>query len=108
LLTSNYGTCPPLTYRQGLTGSTSWVSAGTTNFSVSTGSVNMQCGTNTTTTGTSTVTYPLSYSGNPLVLLTAIGPGNSNIWLASGPTATNFVVTSNTPSQTFSWLSLGI
>jgi hypothetical protein len=112
VLTSNYGTCPPLTYRQGLAGSSSWVSPGaaltTFNFPLSTGSVNMQCGTAATKGGKATVTFPLSYSASPLVLLTAIGPGNSNIWITPAPAEYEFSVVANTLVQTFSLLSLGI
>ena len=107
VVTSNYGTCPPLTFRQGALG-TNWITAGTNNVPLGTGSVNMQCGTGVTATNTLTVTYPLSYAGQPIVLLTAIGAGNSNIWVSTAPTTTNFVVTSNTAAQTFSWMSIGI
>ena len=107
VVTSNYGTCPPLTYRQGAAG-TNWTTAGTTNVPVGTGYVNMQCGSNVCTAGTSTVTFPLSYSGQPIVILTAVGTGNSNIWVSTAPTLTNFVVTANTSTQQFSWMSVGI
>jgi hypothetical protein len=107
VVTSNYGTCPPLTFRQGALG-TNWITAGTNNVPVGIGSVNMQCGTGVTATNTLTVTYPLSYAGQPIVLLTAIGAGNSNIWVSTAPTTTNFVVTSNSAAQTFSWMSIGI
>jgi hypothetical protein len=103
----NYGTCPPLTYRQGAAG-TNWTTAGTTNVPVGTGYVNMQCGSNVCTAGTSTVTFPLSYSGQPIVILTAVGAGNSNIWVSTAATSTNFVVTANTSTQQFSWMSIGI
>jgi hypothetical protein len=106
VVTSNYGTCPPLTFRQGVSAA-GWSQAGTTNVPLGTGSVNMQCGAAVCSSGTVTVNFPLSYASNSLVMLTATGTGNGNLWVSSNTTS-SFTVTANTPTQTFNWLCLGI
>ena len=106
VVTSNYGTCPPLTFRQGVSAA-GWSQAGTTNVPLGIGSVNMQCGAAVCSSGTVTVNFPLSYASNSLVMLTATGTGNGNLWVSSNTTS-SFTVTANTPTQTFNWLCLGI
>jgi hypothetical protein len=113
-VSSNYGTCPPLTYRQGgPVNSQGWATPGTTNRAVIGGSVNWQCGTNNvlaTATGagafTCQVTFPLSYTSNPCVFVTSYGI-TGNIYVAS-ITNTTFNAWTNAASVPFGWNSIGV
>jgi hypothetical protein len=112
--TSNYGTCPPLTYRQGgPTATQGWATPGTTNYSIIGGSLNMQSGTNAIGTaaagaGTFTVAigFPLSYTSNPAVQVTSYGI-TGNIY-ASLITNLGFTAVANAASVPFGWLAMGI
>jgi hypothetical protein len=112
--TSNYGTCPPLTYRQGgPTATQGWATPGTTNYSIIGGSLNMQSGTNAVGTvpsgaGTFTVAigFPLSYTSNPAVQVTSYGI-TGNIY-ASLITNLGFTAVANAVSVPFGWLAMGI
>jgi hypothetical protein len=111
--TSNYGTCPPLTYRQGgPTATQGWATPGTTNYPVIGGSLNMQSGTSVITTSsgagnfTVQITFPLSYTSNPAVMVTPYGI-TGNIY-ASLITNAGFTALANGQSVPFGWLAMGI
>jgi hypothetical protein len=56
-------------------------------------------------TTTQFIPFPVSYTGNPIVLVTSYGT-HGNIWVST-ITSTNFSVSANTAQQ-FEWLSIGI
>ena len=100
------GVCTPMIFRQGTAGA-NWntPAANTSTVAVTSGAVQMQCGANTMVTTTQFIPFPVSYTGNPVVLVTSYGT-HGNIWVAS-ITSTNFSVSANTAQQ-FEWLSIGI
>ena len=100
------GVCPPIVYRQGAAG-VNWntPAANTSTVAVTSGAVQMQCGANTMVATTQFIPFPVSYTGNPVVLVTSYGT-HGNIWV-SAITTTNFSVSANTTQQ-FEWLSIGI
>ena len=108
-VSSSYGVCPPLTARQGVAASTAWNPSGGTqgNFFLNSGVVSMQAGSNTMAASPTTITFPIAYVNNPLVLITPYSTtATTNPWV-SAITATNFQVTW-TNFGTFEWISIGI
>jgi hypothetical protein len=108
-VSASYGMCPPLTARQGVAASTNWNPSGGTqgNFFLNSGVVNMQAGSNTMAVSPTTITFPISYTNNPIVLITPYSTtAATNPWV-SAVTTTNFQVTW-TNFGTFEWISLGI
>jgi hypothetical protein len=106
---ASYGVCPPLTARQGVAASTAWNPSGGNqgNFFLNSGVVSMQAGSNTMAASPTTITFPIAYVNNPLVLITPYATtATTNPWV-SGITATNFQVTW-TNFGTFEWISIGI
>jgi hypothetical protein len=106
---ASYGVCPPLTARQGVAASTSWNPSGGTqgNFFLNSGVVSMQAGSNTMAASPTTITFPIAYVNNPLVLITPYSTtATTNPWV-SAITTTNFQVTWAAVG-TFEWISIGI
>ena len=54
---------------------------------------------------TQSISFPLAYTNNPIVLVTSYGL-TGNIWVAA-ITASSFTVQANVPVQ-FEWFSMGI
>jgi len=100
------GVCTPMIFRQGAAGA-NWntPAANTSTVATTSGAVQMQCGANTMVTTTQFIPFPVSYTGNPIVLVTSYGT-HGNIWVST-ITSTNFSVSANTAQQ-FEWLSIGI
>jgi hypothetical protein len=99
------GVCPPLVYRQG-GDATNWNTAGTTNYALTAGIVQMQSGTLTMSASPQTVTFPVAYTGNPTVMITPYGTSTTPAYV-SAVTTSNFQVTC--PSNiTIEWLAIGI
>jgi hypothetical protein len=105
---TTYGTIAPVTWRQGVQSLSSWnPSGGTqTNFPLGASQVQMQCGSNTFTGTTVSITFPAPYINNPIVLATSYSQASSNLWV-SAITASNFTLTANA-AGTFEWISIGI
>ena len=106
---SGFGVCPPLVARQGVAGGTNWNPYGGTqgNFNLTSGSVQMQAGSNTMPASPTTITFPVAYTNNPIVLITAYSTtASSNPWV-SAITTSSFNVTW-TNFGTFEWIAIGI
>jgi hypothetical protein len=109
-ISTSYGVCPPLTARQGV--GVNWNPSGGTqgNYLLNSGVVSMQAGSNTMAVSPTTITFPIAYVNNPIVLLTpyssTTAPNASGPWV-SAITTTNFQVTW-TNIGTFEWISIGI
>jgi hypothetical protein len=108
-VSASYGVCPPITARQGVAASTNWNPSGGTqgNFFLNSGVVNMQVGSNTMAASPTTITFPISYLSNPIVLITPYSTTASTIPWVSAVTTTNFQVTWAAVG-TFEWMSMGI
>jgi hypothetical protein len=106
---ASYGVCPPLTARQGVAASTSWNPSGGTqgNFFLNSGVVSMQAGSNTMAASPTTITFPIAYVNNPIVLLTPYSTTAASTPWVSAITTTNFQVTW-AAIGTFEWISIGI
>jgi hypothetical protein len=100
------GVCGPVVFRQGAAGA-NWntPAANTSTVAVTSGAVQIQCGANVMTGTTQFIPFPVSYTGNPIVLITSYGI-TGNIWVAS-ITTTAFSVSANAAVQ-FEWMSIGI
>ena len=100
------GICTPVVYRQGAAGA-NWNTpfTNTSTIAITSGAVQMQCGANIMVATTQFIPFPVSYTGNPIVLVTSYG-SHGNIWVST-ITTTNFSVSANTAQQ-FEWLSIGI
>jgi hypothetical protein len=100
------GVCGPVVFRQGAAG-TNWSTsaANTSTVAVTSGAVQIQCGANTMVTTTQIIPFPVSYTGNPTVLVTSYSR-TGNI-LVSAISTTTFTVLANVAVQ-FEWLSIGI
>ena len=102
------GVCPPIVFRQGA-GAANWNIPGTTAatnvYAITSGAVQMQCGANIMPATTQSISFPLAYTNNPIVLVTSYGL-TGNIWVAA-ITASSFTVQANVPVQ-FEWFSMGI
>ena len=106
-LSTSYGVCPPLTARQGV--GVNWNPSGgaQSNFLLNSGVVSMQAGSNTMAASPTTITFPIAYVNNPLVLITPYSTtATTNPWV-SAITATTFQVTW-AAIGTFEWISIGI
>ena len=106
---SGFGVCAPLVARQGVSGGSNWNPSGgaQANFNLTSGAVQMQVGSNTMPASPTTITFPVAYTNNPIVLITAYSTtASSNPWV-SAITASNFVVTW-TNFGTFEWIAIGI
>ena len=103
---AGYGVCPPIVYRQGGS-TTNWNTSGTTNYTLTSGAVQMQAGTITMTASPTTITFPTAYTNNPIVLITAYTTtATTNPWV-SAITTTTFSVTW-TNFGTIEWIAIGI
>ena len=106
---SGFGVCAPLVARQGVSGGSHWNPSGgaQANFNLTSGAVQMQAGSNTMPASPTTITFPVAYTNNPIVLVTAYSTtASSNPWV-SAITASNFAVTW-TNFGTFEWIAIGI
>ena len=106
---SGFGVCAPLVARQGVSGGSNWNPSGgaQANFNLTSGAVQMQVGSNTMPASPTTITFPVAYTNNPIVLVTAYSTtASSNPWV-SAITASNFAVTW-TNFGTFEWIAIGI
>lgn len=106
---SGFGVCAPLVARQGVSGGSNWNPSGgaQANFNITSGAVQMQAGSNTMPASPTTITFPVAYTNNPIVLVTAYSTtASSNPWV-SAITASNFAVTW-TNFGTFEWIAIGI
>ena len=106
---SGFGVCTPLVARQGVSGGSNWNPSGgaQANFNITSGAVQMQAGSNTMPASPTTITFPVAYTNNPIVLVTAYSTtASSNPWV-SAITASNFAVTW-TNFGTFEWIAIGI
>ena len=108
-VSASYGVCPPLTARQGVAASTNWNPSGGTqgNFFLNSGVVSMQAGSNTMAASPTTITFPIAYVNNPIVLLTPYSTTAASTPWVSAITTTNFQVTWAAVG-TFEWISIGI
>jgi len=107
--TPYYGVCPPLTARQGVAASSSWNPSGGTqgNFFLNSGVMQMQVGSNTMAVSPTTISFPIGYVNNPIVLLTPYSTTASTAPWVSAITTTSFQVTW-TNFGTFEWMSIGM
>ena len=107
-VSASYGVCPPLTARQGGTANTNWSNVtGVSNYFLNSGVVSMQAGSNTMAASPTTITFPIAYVNNPIVLLTPYSTTAASTPWVSAITTTNFQVTWAAVG-TFEWISIGI
>jgi hypothetical protein len=52
------------------------------------------------------ITFPVSYTNNPIVLITSYGT-TGNIWVSTTASTTGFSVQANATTS-FQWMSIGI
>ena len=105
---SNVGVCAPIVYRQGGS-STNWNISGTftTTYAITSGAVQIQFGSNTMTTTTQTITYPVSYTNFPIVFLSG-ATASANALYISSVSATTAVVSGGSSGAAYYWQSIGI
>jgi hypothetical protein len=106
---SGFGVCAPLVARQGVSGGTNWNPYGGAqgNFNLISGVVQMQAGSNTMPASPTTITFPVTYTNNPIVLITAYSTtASSNPWVSAITTSTFSVTWTN--FGTFEWIAIGI